>query len=170
MDSPSLSVIIASSGRPTLARAMESAREQVRDGDEILVSVNTDCPWGHAARNQLMTASRGAYLLFMDDDDMYAPGALDAVRSALAADTHEDAVYHMHIFRMRYPNGSELWTQPVVRCGNVSTQMVCVPSIAPSLAGCRWGDRYEGDFDFISACAQRLDVRWHEDVIALVRP
>lgn len=158
-----LSIVVASSGRPTLARTVESARSQMRDGDEILVSVNQDCPWGHKARNQLMRAARGDWLLFMDDDDMYTPGALDTVRGAVGL------VGHPHVFRMRYATGDVLWTDREVRCGNVSTQMVVVPNVGDLLG--RWGDRYEGDFDFIAeTCSNLGQPFWHEDVIALVRP
>lgn len=165
-----LSVVIASSGRETLGRAIESARSQMQVGDEILVSVNADCPWGHKARNYLMKAARGDYLLFMDDDDAYVPGAFDVVRAAVEQDDHATGE-RMHIFRMQYGNGTRLWVDPQVRLGNVSTQMVVVPWIAPRLAGCRWNEeKYEGDYYFISACAERLEVAWHEEVIALVRP
>ncbi len=164
-----LSVIIASSGRPSLGAAIDSARRQMREGDEILVSVNQDCPWGHKARNQLMPAVRGDYLLFMDDDDAYVPGALDAVRAAVEGDRGRG---HMHIFRMQYDNGSQLWAKPVVELGNVSTQMVVVPAYVPRwFTSCRWNeDLYEGDYHFISACADRVRTVWHEEVIALVRP
>lgn len=165
MDSPSLSIIVASSGRPTLARTLESARSQMREGDEILVSINTDCPWGHAARNQLMSIARGDALCFMDDDDIYADGALDVIRARFA-----EASDRLHLFRLRYTTGDVLWTDREVRCGNVSTQIVVVPEIAPFLVGCDFGDRYIGDFDFISACADRLEVAWHEEVVCLVRP
>lgn len=165
-----LSVIIASSGRPTLGRTIESARSQMQDGDEIIVSVNQDCPWGHKARNQLMGACRGDCILFMDDDDVYVPGAWDVVRAALEQD--DPHMLRMHIFRMRYANGQELWVDREVRCGNVSTQMVVVPAFVPRMfASCRWDeDKYEGDYHFIAACADRVLTAWHEDVIALVRP
>lgn len=159
----SLSIIIVSSGRPTLAHAIESARSQMRDGDESLTSIQTDCPWGNAARNQLMACARGDAILFMDDDDEYAPGALDIVRAAWDAHPH-----HLHIFRMRYNDGRELWTDRQIRCGNVSTQMVLAPrqDVLPS-----WGDRYEGDFDFIAACDAKFGPAvFHEDVIAHIRP
>lgn len=165
-DLPCLSIIVASSGRPTLARTLESVRSQMVEGDEILVSVNSNAPWGHAARNQLMLAASGDYLLFMDDDDVYTSDALAAVRRAVAGCGH-DAV---HLFRMQYADGALLWADREVRCGNVSTQMIAVPAFAPMFPGCRWGNRYEGDFDFISACSGHLPVEWHEDVIAFIRP
>jgi glycosyltransferase involved in cell wall biosynthesis len=168
----SLSIIVASSGRPTLKRTIDSARSQIRDGDEILVSVQTDCPWGHAARNQLMPAARGDALCFIDDDDAYTPGALDVIRAAFEA-----APSRLHLFKMRYADGRELWHDPRVYCGNVSTQMVVVPRkwviFHSPLMGPppQWGNRYEGDFDFIASCErQRGEPVFHEDVIALVRP
>lgn len=159
---PRLTVIVASCGRPTLARTLDSVKPQLHRGDEVLVSVNNDCPWGHAARNQLMLVARGNTLLFMDDDDVYLPGALSAVRAAVAAEPDR-----LHIFRMRYASGGELWTWPQVMQGNVSTQMIAVPNRPADLG--TWGTRYEGDLDFISSTKMGEPV-WHEDVIALIRP
>jgi glycosyltransferase involved in cell wall biosynthesis len=134
------------------------------DGDEILVSVNSDAPWGHAARNQLMPAARGDALLFIDDDDAYVEGALDVVRARFA-----EVPDRVHVFRMRYADGRELWQLPEVACGNVSTQMVIAPRSVGLLG--QWGSRYEGDFDFIAATCWLLgQPLFHEDVIALVRP
>ena len=167
-----LSVIVASSGRPTLARTIESVRSQMQSGDECLVSVNFDCPWGHAARNQLMIAARGDALMFLDDDDVYVPGALAVVR-----DKFEQLPDVLHLFKMRYANGSELWSTRDIVCGNVSTQMVVVPRIFIvdddwHALFARWGHpKYEGDFDFIEEAHGEIeDVHWHEEVIALVRP
>ena len=179
----SLSIIVASSGRETLERTLESARSQMCDGDELLVAIQTDCPWGHKARNQLMRCARGDALCFMDDDDAYTPGALDTIRAAFEAEPSR-----MHLFRMRYAHGDELWREQDVRCGNVSTQMVVVPRERVTgaarawtmraqdwkiemLGPPQWGDRYEGDYDFIAASHQLLgDPVWHEEAIALVRP
>jgi len=165
-----LSVIVASCDRPSLAAAMRSASSQMHEGDEVLVAVNQDCPWGHKARNHLMRAARGDYLLFMDDDDAYVPGALDVVRAAVEQD--KTAGQRMHLFRMQYANGAQLWADPTVRLGNVSTQMVVVPwGVTRMFASCRWNeDLYEGDYHFIAACADRVPTAWHEEVIALVRP
>ncbi len=156
-----LSIIVASAGRPSLSQTLESIGPQLRPGDELLVDINDDAPWGHAARNRMMHRAEGDFLLFMDDDDAYLPRALATVRVQAAA-----APDRVHIFRMRYATGTVLWQQPLVECGNVSTQMVCVPN-RPGLLG-RWGDRYEGDFDFIaSTCQLQGEPVWHKDVIAL---
>lgn len=159
----SLSIIVASSGRPTLAHTLVSTRGQLRDGDEILVSIQSDCPWGHAARNQLMRCARGDALLFIDDDDVHTPDALAVVRAAV--ETEPDRI---HIFRMMYSDGRTLWEGQEVRSGNVSTQMVVIPFF---LARVSFGSRYEGDFDFIdAACRIAGPPAWHEEIIALVRP
>lgn len=156
-------IIVASCGRPTLARTLLSISPQMLPGDELLVSVNDDAPWGHAARNELMARAHGDALLFMDDDDQYTPGAFATVRGALSAEPER-----MHIFRMRYPQGQTIWERPELVEGQVSTQMVCVPN-KPERGS--WGERYQGDFDFITATAELMgEPVFHEEVIALCRP
>jgi glycosyltransferase involved in cell wall biosynthesis len=162
-----LSVVVASSGRSTLTRTLESITSQMLSGDEILLSVNNDCPWGHAARNQLMPAARGDMLLFMDDDDTYVSDALQTVRDCVGDEQHL-----IHMFKMRYRDGQNLWSAPEIgdEPGNVSTVMFCVPRAVAQNA--RWGDRYEGDYDFIVDAATHApaEICWHYQVIALVRP
>jgi glycosyltransferase involved in cell wall biosynthesis len=166
---PTLSVLVASSGRSTLARTLLSISPQLTAGDELLVDVNDDAPWGHAARNRMMLRARGDFLLFMDDDDVYTDGALALVRAHVAG-MHD----RVHIFQMRYGNGRPLWEAPGLRCGNVSTQVVCVPNSSDLLG--EWGERYEGDWDFIQhTCSNAAELGlpepcWHNDVICEVRP
>lgn len=161
-----LSVIVASSGRSTLERTVASVLPQLLPGDELLVDVNDDAPWGHAARNRMMPRAAGDALLFIDDDDVYTPHAIAVIRSA-----YEKDPLAVHLFRMRYPNGNELWGEQRVVCGNVSTQMVCVPGHLAVRH--EWGARYEGDFDFLcGVCGdeQATGPCWHEDVTVLVDP
>lgn len=160
-----LSIIVASSGRPTLARTLLSIAPQLEPGDELLVDVNEDAPWGHAARNRQMARATGSHLLFMDDDDMYLEGALKLARTVAAWTPSR-----VHIFRMRYPDQDVIWREHEVELGNVSTIMLMVPN-EPGRLG-EWGDRYEGDFDFLTSTLElRGDAPvWHEDVIAAVRP
>ena len=165
----SLSVIIASSGRSTLPRALESASSQMLPGDELLLSVNDNAPWGHAARNEMMARADGDALVFLDDDDIYLPGALDAVRDAL-----EREPARVHIFRMVYGDssaapGAYVWTAPELVEGQVSTQTIVAPNWPDKLGS--WGDRYAGDFDFArSTCDLAGEPAWHENVIAVYRP
>jgi glycosyltransferase involved in cell wall biosynthesis len=162
-----LSVIIASGGRRTLKRSIDSVVGQLETGDELLVDVNDDAPWGHRARNRQMQRAAGDGVMFLDDDDVYLPGALSAARSAL-----KDEPMAMHIFRMRYAaNQTLLWSEPHVQLGNVSTQMVCAPT--EIAVRHQWSERYEGDYDFIRAVSLDdllVGTVFHDEIIALVRP
>jgi hypothetical protein len=159
----SLSVIVASGGRPTLGRTLASITPQLDVHDEVLCIVDQTAPWGHSSRNRAMRWAKGDWLLFMDDDDVYTPDAFQIVRAGIGQDPEA-----VHIFRMRYADGRELWTDREVRLGNVSTQMAVVPNRGPLGT---WNEAlYEGDFSFISATAKHRPVCWHEQVIALIRP
>jgi glycosyltransferase involved in cell wall biosynthesis len=159
-----VSVIVASAGRSTLARTLLSVAPQLLAGDELLVDVNDDAPWGHVARNRMMDRAHGEYLMFMDDDDVYTDDALLIVRRELLR--QPDSV---HLFRLRYGSGEVIWREPILEEGQVSTQTVVVPNRSAKLG--RWGERYQGDFDFIAQTCQRMgEPVWHDAVIALCRP
>lgn len=100
-------------------------------------------------------------MLFMDDDDVYLPGALAAAREAFYAEADR-----VHIFRIVASDGTLfVWQDPVLRLANVSTQCVLVPQ---SVVGdALWSDRHVGDYDFISSVVQAAGPpRFHEQVIA----
>jgi glycosyltransferase involved in cell wall biosynthesis len=157
-----LSIIIASSGRVSLARTLESLSGQLLPGDQLIVDVNDDSPWGHIARNRSMAMAReGNGLCFMDDDDVYLPDALEIMRDCFLAFPES-----IHVFRMLY-FGTVLWRTPDLVCGNISTQMFVVPRDVAVRH--KWGDRYEGVFDFISAAAEHESVVWHEELVAHYR-
>lgn len=152
-----LTVIVASCRRASLARTLQSIEPQLRPGDELIVDVNDDSPWGHRARNRCMPKARpGNGLCFIDDDDAYLPGALRHMRDAYLAEP-----WAVHIFRMWY-HGEVLWREPAIEDGNVSTQMFVVPQGAA-----RWTERYQGDYDFLSAAAEEREVHWHEPIVAI---
>ena len=132
-----LSIVIPTLGRPTLQRTLASCR----DADEIVVVLDTarggriPCPLppnavliegyfgvtgGHAGRQVGIQAATGTHLAFMDDDDVYTPGAIALMRNA-AADVPV-------IFRMDHYAHGVLWRDRRVRFGNVSTQMYVVPN------------------------------------------
>ena len=126
-----LSVIVATSGRPSLAATLDSVAEQLEPGDELLVRCSNDDEFGHRTRQALMERARGSHLVFMDDDDQFARGALAAMRRV--AQEHPGRVA---IFRMRYLDGHVIWTDPELRGRNVSTQMFLVPNLPGKLG--RW--------------------------------
>lgn len=115
-----------------------------------------------------MHKATGDYLLFMDDDDMYLPGALNTVRHAL-----KESPGLPHLFRMRRDGHfhDELPRVNTIRVGEVSTQMICFPN-DPQRIG-TWGTRYEGDFDFIASTLSLYpaDVLvWRHEALSVWRP
>lgn len=190
----SLSLIIPTVSRPTLARTLMSLRGQAwRPGDEIILVGDGPQPiaadlwrqfglpgrgtvetparlghWGHGARNWLLDAraAAGAYLMALDDDDEMAPGAVAAVRAALT-----DNPGRPHIFRMTGdPCGGTAWRAKVIEHGNVGTPCLVAPN-DPARLG-RYAPRHGGDCDFIrETCGQNpAGPVWREEVIALIRP
>lgn len=185
-----LSIIVPSCGRPTLAAALESIRAQpLWPGDEVLLITDGPVPWaarlfrrlglpgrcrqmppardwGATQRNAGLALARGDYLLFQDDDDVYLPGALAAVRTAL-----REAPGRPHVFRMRYAvTGAVLWHEPVLALGNVSTQMLAVPR-RPDLVP--WDPQHGHDYRFLKANLGLWPdgaLVWRPEVVTLIRP
>lgn len=195
VERPTITLIIPTIGRPTLAHTLRSVRGQAWiAGDEVLLVGDGPTPaarslwrqfclpgrylevpgpardWGHTPRNLVMPQAAAAYLMALDDDDELTPGAVAAVRAALAA-----APGRPHLFRMDARSLPEvcaiLWRDREVRHGNVGTPMLVLPS-----AGRRWGTytpRYGGDCDFIRttlALWPPASVVWREEIICTVRP
>lgn len=160
------SVVIPSIGRPTLKRTLESIRTQrISQDDEIRV-INDNPPhndWGAWARTRGMHLSGGDFLLFMDDDDCYVPGAFEIIRKKV--EINPDSV---HIFRMKRhePFNDVIWTRKDLSApGQVCSQTIVVPNRKECLG--EWTTRYEGDFDFLKSTLEKLGTEpiWCEDII-----
>lgn len=160
------SIIVPTSGRPTLARTLASVTPQLEAGDELLV-LRRDCEYGNAARDEAMGRAAGTHLLFMDDDDVYTDGAIATIRAAVSTDPNT-----IHVFRMRNSDGQLLWADPSFRMCNVGTPMVAVPNVPGKLG--RWdnGGGAVSDFAFMTQtlAAMRANPVFHTPVVALVRP
>lgn len=173
-----ISFIVPTVGRASLQRTVDSI--DCWPGDEILIcglprhidihgkSVQILCcppggDWGNAERNVGLSVARNPYLAFIDDDDWYAPGARQLQQTAI-----DQTPGRLVIFSMRYPNGTMLWEDPVLRSGNVGTPMFLMPN-DPTRIG-RWPlGRYEGDWGFLEQGRYRPDeIVWREEVIALI--
>lgn len=190
MADPTLSLIIPTIGRPTLARCLLSVRDQDwRPGDEILLVGDGPQPvarafweqldlpgrfvevpgpyhdWGHTPRNRAIPQARGEYLMALDDDDELTPGAVAVVRAALAENPGRPHLFRMH----QCFNGATVWRDREVREGNVGTPMFVTPA---GRVG-RYEPRYGGDYDFIRGTVALYPpgaLVWREEVICRVRP
>lgn len=197
-----LSVVVPTIGRATLKRTLLSLRPQLCPGDEVVVIADgpsaravareatctlglplvlADTPpthcWGNAQRDLGMRLARGTHLLFIDDDDEYEPGALDAVRCGISRNPKA-----AHIFRMRFGPGhpagqttppTVLWRDQVLRAQNIGTPMVVLPNRPELLPAWTDGDAgdFFSDFLFLRRAIPRFGAPvWNEDVIAVVRP
>lgn len=166
MPKVTFSVIVATVARPSLLATLASIVEQVEPGDEVLVGCSRDDPFGMGIRQSLMTRARGSHLLFIDDDDQFARGAFATMRRFAL-----DHPARIGVFRMRYDNGLVIWTEPVIRLGNVGTPMLCVPNVPGKLG--RWFDPEfprHGDLAFLqSTAALQGEPIFRRDVVAYIR-
>jgi hypothetical protein len=138
-------IILPTTGRKTLRRTLVSITSQLEPGDELFVVYDDSGDLGDTPRNQTMHRAAGTHLLFMDDDDEYASGALATIRRFA-----NENPGRIGIFRMRHPTGPMRWHTRELRYTNVSTQLFCVPNIPEKLAEWKQVGRRIGDFRFIS--------------------
>jgi glycosyltransferase involved in cell wall biosynthesis len=162
----SFSVIVPTRGRSTLRGSLASITEQLEPGDEAIVRCSRDEDFGNAARQSMIERAKGTHLLFMDDDDQFATGALATMRRFAAENPGR-----IGIFRMRFLDGRVLWTDPVLRLRNVSSQMLCVPNVPGKLG--RWeSPEYEriADYEFVLATAElQGEPIFREEIVAHIR-
>jgi hypothetical protein len=165
---PTLSVVIATTGRPTLLATLESLR-QLRSTDEIVLISDGDHPqalamlkatgltcatrhlvhqpqandWGHTPRNLYSHLATKDRVLHMDDDDLYLDGAIEVMRAECAK--HPDRLV---VFQMLTPHGRIPATHEI-RIGNIDTKCGALPNIPE-----KWG-RWE---PFHGAAAARMEL------------
>jgi glycosyltransferase involved in cell wall biosynthesis len=149
---PTLSIIIPTSGRPTLKRTLASIADQLRPGDEVIVVRDAWGDSGDTARMDAMARARGSHLAFMDDDDVYARDGLERMRCFARRQPNRIA-----IFKMEHPVRTTHWreNEPELRYANVSSQNFLVPNVPGRLG--RWHEvprpsgkgMYAGDYVFI---------------------
>lgn len=181
---PSLSVILPTIGRPSLPATLASIHCQLGPFDEVIVVsdgkndetrriietadrryIYVELPerthdWGGMPRNVGIWRATKDYLTFMDDDDVYLPGAFDVIRKALLEKQGVPMIFRM------WHCGRIIWDSPSIGIANVSSQMLVVPNVK-GLVG-YWTSRYAGDYDFIVDTVGRYDgdVVFREELIA----
>jgi glycosyltransferase involved in cell wall biosynthesis len=181
-----LAVIIPTIGRPTLERTIDSLRPQLTSDDTLLIAYDSDDtsklewieaisdgfqrmwtrsqqPYGHGAMNSVLdslgfVAPWVTHTWRIDDDDVATPDALAVLRSCACSQP---------VFaRMELSPGELIWVGPDLTEGNIGSPCILAPR---SLA--RWGDRYEGDYDYARALVDELGPPlWVDQVVAKIRP
>ncbi len=180
-----MSVVIPTIGRETLHATLASVAPQLEGRDEVLVVgdgrpvrareifaeqrhrrwhyLETDGPCNDAGgtqRDLAATVARCDHLCFMDDDDVFTPDALAAIRRGVAEYPDRVLVFRMDNY------GTVLWRDRAIVYGNVGTPMVVVPTDPTRLASWRLGD-----YEFIRGTCERLgEPVWRDEVVAIVRP
>jgi len=163
-----LSIIVASTGRSTLAAALASATSQMRPGDELILVFDDSGDAGDTPRNRVLASANGTHLMFLDDDDEFRPGALDIVRRF--ALEHPGRI---GIFRLDFgmwgvgPKSRDLLSS--------ATAMYVIPNVEGKLgrfgrvAGAKPGRL--GDYRFIvETVALQGDPVWRDEIIQDIRP
>lgn len=179
-----LSVIVPTHDGEGLEKLFDSLEWQLQDGDEVLIVRDTfegaafiptfrwacavdhnaghHC-WGHCQINEGMRHATGDYLVFIDDDDCFADGALDAIRRA--ADEQPTPRPLMFRFYSRR-HDRVLPPRHEVRESTIGGHAIVVPNIPERLG--QWSCRYAGDYDFIVSTLALWPEgpAWYDDVIA----
>jgi hypothetical protein len=181
----SISVILATIGRPTLANTLRSL-SQLRKEEEVIIlvdgwhevsaiidSVELQCKksviycrdnigfWGHPNRNRFSKVANGTHVMHFDDDDVYVPGAFNRVRREIANDPNSLLIFGYDCGWKKMP------TFPKIEYHNVSTQCYVIPN-KPQQFG-HWGLFYGGDCEFAQTC-QFGEPKFFYDVISVRRP
>ncbi len=140
--------------------------------------------YGHAARNRILDRYQDCffYAWSLDDDDIAAPGALAAIRTAI--DSFPGAWFIFQMVGGENSHYSALKVPTVghqIRVGNVGTPCI----VWPASAEARWGmagdsepygkmhmpDGYFGDYEMAVALQAELgDPIWVDEVLAVIRP
>lgn len=190
-----LSLVIPTAGRPSLAATLASIKPQLRSGDEVIVVGDTragDLPqteaivaqygrrfryvpftdgamtWGHSQCNHGLGLASGDYVLCQDDDDIYTADALDSVRATIRQYPRRPLLFQFQ----SYHGEQVFWHTPgLVREGALGGHCLVSPNV-PGKVG-RYSARYQGDFDWVADTLtlwQPVQPVWVEQIITIARP
>lgn len=197
---PTICVITPTIGRPALKRALESARLSYHDrwmvildvahGDremftqivhgmnklfwpyiDLMPQINISGEYGNKLRDAAMQISENDYFLFLDDDDVFVPNAMNYVREEITRNYPRPIM-----FKMINGNGEILWKNREVTPGNVGTPMFCCPNIPGKLGVWDNGAGHRSDHEFIRTTLEshgddwRQHLVWSDKVIVECRP
>jgi hypothetical protein len=163
-----LSIVVATTGRPTLEAAIRSATSQMVPGDELLVVFDDAGDAGDTPRNRVMGSLHGTHITFLDDDDVFRAGALDIIRRFARENPGR-----VGIFRRDMGMWGIAWGEEDLMSS--ATGMYVVPNVAEKLG--RFGNvpgvprGRVGDYRFIVETVANLgDPVWREEITQDIRP
>jgi len=125
--------------------------------------------WGHSQLNFTMPYARGDYILFNDDDDVFTPTAMDAVRK-VADSLPEPRVL---IFRFMTHFRQVTWTDYTLREGTIGGHNLVIPTV-PERFGV-WNEHYAGDHSFVLETVTKwrkagVEPVWRTEILQYARP
>jgi hypothetical protein len=164
-----VSYIIPTIGRESLGRAVDSV--ELWPGDELLVARN-DAPtggWGAYERNVALPQAKGGWLAFLDDDDVWLPGARAAHALGIQSAIRQRNIAPI-VFKMRIAGTDDIvWKTPQLFYGNVGTPCMLVPNDPSHLRPGGFSARHGQDWDFLEGSKwPRRVFHWRGEIVAEV--
>jgi hypothetical protein len=184
---PTFNILIATIGRPSLLKQLNSLLPQLQESDcltvvfdgtklqELPIFKEFKCTvdlysepvalgfWGHAVRNKYAyILKQRDFVLHGDDDDIYTPNALEKLRE-LCTDTNKLYVAKMLLGDRQIPAGPHIWFKDMATpCGIVPWN---------ENKNSAWIYKIGGDYHFYKGLERRLKTVIFLDVIIyVVRP
>jgi glycosyltransferase involved in cell wall biosynthesis len=195
---PTISVVVATKGRPTLRSTIESIKTQpLLPGDEVLIAVDGPFPqaidmakeagpsfrwiqseknigyWGHGIRNWVFDHQE-------TEEDARLRGDLiaaiddDNILTPWAFNAIRTAAIKNPgkplLFRIVTIPGIIIWDKPVVAFNNVDTSSLVCPNVPEKIG--RFRLSFGGDYYFISSTVENFGgvVSFQEEIICVSRP
>lgn len=166
-----VTIILPTKGRRTLRNAIDSAISQMRPGDELYVTFDASGDCGDGVRNRMVAAAHGTLLTFLDDDDEYRPGALDAIRRF-----GEEHPGRIGIFRISNDIYGPYWVEEDPDYYGTANAMLVVPNVPGRLGTWEappWAKPgRSGDYKFLTEtiALQGQPPIWRTEVIQDISP
>jgi len=150
----SIAVIIPAMGRRSLGDAVFSLVGQLSEEDQLIIEMDWPLTWdyGNRARDMGAAKAKTSHIWFLDDDDIALPGALDAMRGAIAEDPLTGWVFQVET------GGAILPVEPRIQY-SAGCQCYLVPNPAPQWSG-------QSDSSWANGIHSRIGLKWRKVAIA----
>lgn len=176
----SFNVVIATAGRDTLQRMVDSIAPQLEEQDYLTIiwdcqpmplQIDSNCKvislhnpeplgfWGHGSRNRWQDELPGDYFMNADDDDIYVYNAMETVRKHCV--DYKLYIFQFLISGVMVPNGNS------IEIGNIGTACGVYPKIDKFP---KWEYVYGGDGEFYIALSKLLLYEHINKIIYIVKP